>query len=69
MVAPAAHRRGVGSALVRRVIGAADHRPIHTATGRDNPPAIRIYEKHGFEAVGDEEVPPGIWITRLRLAG
>ena len=69
MVVPSAHRRGVGSALVQRVIGAADRRPIHTATGRDNPPAIRIYEKHGFEAVGDEEVPPGIWITRLRLAG
>lgn len=68
MVAPAASRRGVGSALLQTVIGAAGRRPIHTATGRDNPPAIRMYEKHGFEVVGDEEVPPGIWITRLRFA-
>ncbi len=65
MVAPSAHRRGVGSALVQQVIVAADQRPIHTATGRDNPPAIGVYRKHGFQAVGDEEVPPGIWITRL----
>lgn len=65
MVAPSAHRHGVGSALVQRVIGAAEGRPIRTATGRDNPPAIHIYQKHGFEAVGDEEVPPGIWMTRL----
>lgn len=69
MVAPPAHRRGVGSALVQRVIGASERRPIDAATGRDNPPAIGIYEKHGFEVVGDEEVPPGIWITRLRFAG
>ena len=69
MVAPTAHRRGVGSALLQQVIDAADQRPILTATGRDNPPAIRVYEKFGFRAVGDEEVPPGIWITRLRLAG
>ena len=67
MVAPSAHRRGVGSALLQSVIAAADRRPIHTATGRDNPPAIRVYEKHGFRAIGDEEVPPGIWITRLTL--
>ena len=65
MVAPSAHRSGVGSALMRCVIRAAGGRPIHTATGKDNLPAIRLYEKHGFRALGDEEVPPGIWITRL----
>jgi len=67
MVAPWAHRRGVGSALLQCVIAAAGERPIQAATGRDNRPAIQLYEKHGFEAVGDEEVPPGIWITRLRF--
>lgn len=67
MVAPQAQRRGVGSTLLQQVIESADRRPIHTATGRDNPPAIGVYEKHGFRAVGDEEVPPGIWITRLVL--
>lgn len=65
MVAPAAHRRGVGSALLQQVIVESHRRPIRTATGRDNPPAIRVYERHGFRAVGDEEVPPGIWITRF----
>lgn len=65
MVAPTAHRRGVGSALLQQVIGHAGRRPIHAATGRDNPPAIGVYRKHGFEVVGDEEVPPGIWLTRL----
>ncbi len=65
MVAPSSHRHGVGSALLQQVIDGADRRPIHTATGRDNPPASNVYKKHGFQVVGNEEVPPGIWITRL----
>lgn len=69
MVAPSVHRRGVGSALLEQVIGSARQRPILASTGRDNPPAIAVYEKHGFLAINEEEVPPGIWLTRLRLAG
>lgn len=65
MVAPSEHRRGVGSALLQHVIATAGPRPVHAATGRDNPPAIRIYEKNGFRARGDERVLSGIWITRL----
>lgn len=66
MVAPKAHRCGIGTALVQRVIANADSRPIDVATGRDNQPAIAAYCKIGFEPAGDEEVPPGIWITHLR---
>lgn len=67
MVTPAEHRRGIGTALVQRVMAAAGVRPIHTATGRDNAPAIAVYRSNGFEPAGDEEVPPGIWITHLTL--
>ncbi|MEO6472948.1 MAG: GNAT family N-acetyltransferase [Aeromicrobium sp.] len=67
MVAPAAHRCGVASALLQRVIDSAGGRPIHSATGRDNPPGLGVYLKHGFQVVGDERIPPGIWITRLAL--
>ncbi len=66
MVRPTAHRQGIASRLLGRVIDAADGRQIAAATGRDNAPARALYGKHGFDAMGDEEVPPGIWITRLR---
>ena len=68
MVDPAAHRRGVASALLGRVIEDAADRPITAATGRDNTPARALYEKHGFAHDADEQVPPGIWISRLSLS-
>lgn len=65
MVRPSAHRRGIASGLLGRVIEAAGRRPIAVATGRDNAPGRALYDKHGFAHAGDEQVPPGIWITRL----
>ena len=38
------------------------------STGRDNAPAVALYVRHGFAVDGDEQVPPGIWITHLRHA-
>lgn len=66
MVRPIAHRRGIGGQLVSRVIDAAADRQISVATGRDNAPARALYGKYGFADVGDEQVPPGIWITRMQ---
>jgi len=69
MVHPAAHRRGIASALLDRIVDAASGRDITVATGRDNPPGIAMYAKYGFVAEGEQHVPPGVWITRLRRPG
>lgn len=68
MVDPAAHRQGVGTTLLQAVLELAEGRPVVVSTGRDNAPGIALYVRHGFAVEGDEEVPPGIWITRLRRA-
>lgn len=65
MVSPAATRRGIGTALLSRALEASAGRPVVVATGRDNVPAVSLYARHGFTREADEQVPPGIWITRL----
>ncbi|MEU4776828.1 GNAT family N-acetyltransferase [Micromonospora sp. NPDC023633] len=64
VVDPAAHRRGVGRALVGAVLARAGGRRIVVATGRDNRPARQLYESLGFASTGDEEVLPDLWIAR-----
>ncbi len=66
MVSPAVMRCGIASALVSRVLQASPRSAV-VATGRDNIPAVSLYAKHGFVHEADEQVPPGIWISRLRL--
>lgn len=66
MVHPSAHRRGVASALMTRVVEANAGRDLVVDTGRDNPPGLAMYGKHGFVAERDHEVAPGFWLTRLR---
>lgn len=68
MVSPRAMRRGIASALLAQVLDESRGREVVAATGRENSPAIALYAKHGFQPVGDECVPPGIWITRFRLS-
>jgi ribosomal protein S18 acetylase RimI-like enzyme len=68
VVAPAAHRRGTGSALVRAVLDRAAGRRTTVSTGRDNAPARRLYERLGFTCVGEEEVIPALWISRYAHA-
>ncbi|RBY97312.1 GNAT family N-acetyltransferase [Blastococcus sp. TF02-8] len=69
VVEPAAHRRGVGRALVEAVVERADGRDVVVSTGRDNAPARRLYERAGFCERGDREVVPGLWVTDYRLTG
>jgi ribosomal protein S18 acetylase RimI-like enzyme len=69
MVSPSVMRRGIASTLLGQVLQQTSGREIVVATGRANTPAVSFYAKHGFEVEGDQEVPPGIWITRLRRPG
>ena len=66
MVSPGATRRGIGAALLERVIDRSAGRQVFVATGRDNVPAVSLYAKYGFERETDEQVPPGIWVSRFR---
>ncbi len=67
MVDPGSHRQGVGTRLLSAIVERAGGRPVLVSTGRDNVPAVALYVHHGFEPQGDEQVPPGLWITHLRL--
>ncbi len=60
------HRHGVGSALVRAVLQRAAKRRTVVSTGCNNIPAKIMYEHLGFVRVEDEEVIPGLWVTRYR---
>lgn len=68
VVAPHAFRRGVGAALVAHVLAQTAGRHVVVATGRDNAPARRLYERFGFGVTGEAEVAPGLWVTRYALA-
>ncbi|MBB6351656.1 GNAT family N-acetyltransferase [Nonomuraea muscovyensis] len=63
VVDPAAHRRGIGRALVEEVLARAGGRRIVVSTGRDNKPARALYERLGFRGRGEHEVIPGLWIA------
>ena len=66
IVAPSAHRRGIGLALVSEVLRRAGTRRTTVSTARDNGPARALYERLGFSSVNDREVLPGLWVTRYR---
>jgi ribosomal protein S18 acetylase RimI-like enzyme len=67
VVDPAAHRRGVGTALVRSVLDLAGSRPVFVATGASNQPARRLYERLGFALTGERDIIPGLRIAEFRL--
>ncbi len=68
VVDPRVHRQGVGSALVTEVLHRAGARDTVVATGRDDLPARSLDERLGFTPIGDQEVLPGLWISRYRHA-
>lgn len=53
---PESRGRGVGSALLAAVITAAGRRGcglLRLEVRKDNAPAIRLYERHGFRRIGE----------------
>jgi len=53
-VDPAAHRRGIGGALLGELLRVADRwgGPVFLEVRTDNDPAIALYHREGFEIVG-----------------
>lgn len=66
VVHPDYFRRGIGEALVNGVLLAFADRASRfvVATGAENAPARRLYEKLGFVLIGSVEVEPGLWIAQ-----
>ena len=48
VVDPAYFRRGIASTLIKYVLAHYDKNIFTVETGRDNPPARRLYESFGF---------------------
>ncbi|WP_051047795.1 GNAT family N-acetyltransferase [Rhodococcus sp. AW25M09] len=67
VVAPQAHRQGIGRELVEAVLKSLVGQRVQVATGRDNPPARRLYESFGFVHVENQQVLPGLWLARYEL--
>ena len=61
VVDPEHFGRGYGSALVAALL---DHPYITVSTGTINTPARRLYERLGFQALGEVEIAPGVTVTR-----
>lgn len=64
VVAPDAFRRGIGSRLLEELdaVEGGARRTI-VATGAANPPARRLYERHGFNPTEERLAPGGVPIV------
>ncbi|MGE3142480.1 MAG: GNAT family N-acetyltransferase, partial [Hyphomonadaceae bacterium] len=60
-VHPRAHRKGVGSALLRAVSAIAPG-PVSLKTQRGNRRARAFYAKHGFALIEEGIDPSGPWV-------
>jgi len=69
LVAPSAWRRGHATALLDAFDELAGSRPVSVSTGSANAPALTLYARRGFRAVGEEEIAPGVKLTRLLRPG
>ena len=69
IVAPSAWRRGHATALLDAFDALVDGRPVTLSTGSANAPALALYAARGFVVVGEEEIGPGVGLTRMLRAG
>ena len=66
VVHPAHFRRGIASALLRAVEErAAPGQRITVSTAEKNEPAVRLYQRHGFEITRRTVLPDGLALVRL----
>ncbi|WP_051452025.1 GNAT family N-acetyltransferase [Actinospica robiniae] len=65
VVDPEAHRRGVATALLDALDSLEPADLTIVSTGTANLPALALYRRRGFVAVGEREIAPGVTITFL----
>ncbi|WP_281889639.1 GNAT family N-acetyltransferase [Paenibacillus sp. YYML68] len=66
MVHPDFFRQGIASRLLETIgsmLSSGD--TLSVSTGAYNEPAVSLYRKHGFEPVEQQELAPGIFLTRF----
>ena len=66
VVAPRAHRRGVATALLDGLDAVEPADVTVVSTGTANLPALALYRRRGFVAVGTRGIAPGVTVTLLR---
>ncbi len=70
MVGPEHFRKGVAGNLLEYVFKLYDGmEQFIVSTGKLNIPAVTLYTKHGFVAVGLEEVAPGVELIEFHRSG
>jgi ribosomal protein S18 acetylase RimI-like enzyme len=68
VVRPRMFRRGLGTALMLHVMDRCRGRPLIVSTAAGNLPALRLYDKLGFQPQAAWRTPEGIDIVSLRRA-
>ncbi len=61
----AARGRGLGSALLRRVLDICDAENVVAHLESSNPRNVSLYERHGFEVVSEIEFAPGVIVRPM----
>lgn len=69
VVAPAAWRRGHATALLDAFDELVGPRAVSVSTGSANTPALALYARRGFRVVGEDEIAPGLRLTRMLRPG
>jgi aminoglycoside 6-adenylyltransferase len=69
VVLPTHFRRGLASALLRRVLVGCPGDELTVSTGRRNSPALRLYLAHGFAAYRHWTTADGVPMVTLGRAG
>jgi ribosomal protein S18 acetylase RimI-like enzyme len=67
VVSPGSARRGLGERLVCSTLDLVRRPTTIVSTGSANAPAVGLYGKLGFAAVGEEEAAPGLRVTHFEL--
>ncbi len=65
VVHPVAHRRGIATALLDALDSIEPAELTVVSTGAANLPAIAVYHRRGFTAVGERQIAPGVMLTLL----
>lgn len=70
MVSPDHFRKGVAGSLLKYVFNFYEGMDqFIVSTGKLNIPAVSLYTKFGFVAVGSEEVAPGVELIEFQRSG
>lgn len=71
-VIPSQRRRGIGSVLIAPVLARADREGVPCAVACLGPRGVLFLRRHGFEVVGDDDLPgggPRFWTMRREPGG